>query len=94
MNLDHIGSVFLIAASASQKAIIALLFLIAAVSLSTAIIWALSFLQIKEFLNHIGCAVFFNNSRILICIGSLSFSRLEAEYWRSPFFNHFSWSDF
>ena len=30
------------------------------------------------------------------CIGALSFLllRLEEEYWRSPFFNQFYWSDF
>ena len=52
--------------------------LIAAVSLSTAIIYALSFLQFKEFELYWGAV----------------FSRLEEEYWRSPFFNQFYWSKF
>ena len=38
--------------------------------------------------------IFFYYSKNLNCIGALSFLRLEEEYWRSPFFNQFYWSDF
>ena len=31
------------------------------------------------------CSWFFYNSKILNCIGALYWSRLEEEYWRSPF---------
>ena len=30
----------------------------------------------------------------LNCIGELFLLRLEEEYWRSPFFNQFYWSEF
>ena len=42
----------------------------------------------------IGLLLVFYNSKNLNCIGALSFLRFEEEYWRSPFFNQFYWSDF
>ena len=42
----------------------------------------------------IGLLLVFYNSKNLNCIGVLSFLRLEEEYWRSPFFIQFYWSEF
>ena len=42
----------------------------------------------------VGLLLVFYNSKNFNCIGALSFLRIEEEYWRSPFFNQFYWSEF
>ena len=51
------------------------------------------FLQFKEIELYWG-AVFFLQLKEFELYWCAVFLRLEEEYWRSPFFNQFYWSDF